>query len=236
MQLAYDTYKIGREYEGSTETIISIEKFAAQQPMLVWLDPVGDYLVFLASDYAPLVECGKPVIYLYPTAPLSVNVQVEAAITTSEPTYNQGWNVWAKPSGQLTTASGEQFNSLFWEGKGKGVYPEITKGRVVARINVAEELSQDLTALGLNDTEIADFLEFWLPRMPNSKYIRLTWLQTKEMNALAPLHITPQPDTIIRVFLDFAGQDTATTNLPLQKLTTIPRRGFTVVEWGGLLE
>ena len=82
---------------------------------------------------------------------------------------------------------------------------------------------------------IKDFLEFWMPRMPTTSYVRLSWLNTEQMNQLAPLHITPRPDTMIRVFLDFSGQATADTTLTPQTLTSIPRDGFTVIEWGGLL-
>ncbi len=54
------------------------------------------------------------------------------------------------------------------------------------------------------------------------------------MDELAPLTITPKPDTIIRLLMDFK---------PLQKpisvegynIKTPERKGFTVVEWGGVL-
>ena len=55
------------------------------------------------------------------------------------------------------------------------------------------------------------------------------------MNDLAPLSISPKPDTVKRVFLDFAGQNTPATDLAPQQLKGFMRTGFTVVEWGGLL-
>ena len=71
--------------------------------------------------------------------------------------------------------------------------------------------------------------------MPKTAYIRLTWLDTADMERLAPLAISPRPDTVARVFLDFAGQETAATDLAPQQLKGFLRTGFTVVEWGGLL-
>jgi len=71
--------------------------------------------------------------------------------------------------------------------------------------------------------------------MPATPYIRLSWLGTEEMNQLAPLHIFPKPNTLIRIFLDFAGQNTPEANIKPQNLSGISREGFTVVEWGGLL-
>ena len=77
-------------------------------------------------------------------------------------------------------------------------------------------------------------MDFWTDKLPASPYVRLTWLGTQDMNQLAPLSVVPAPDTTIRIFLDFAGLDQPIKLIP-QKLTSVPRRGFTLVEWGGLL-
>ena len=70
--------------------------------------------------------------------------------------------------------------------------------------------------------------------MPSTPYVRLTWFGTQQLNALAPLYVTPKPDTMIRIFLDFEGLKNPTQIKP-QTLSAIPRKGFTLVEWGGLL-
>ena len=88
--------------------------------------------------------------------------------------------------------------------------------------------------MGLNAKEIADFRDFWLAKMPTTPYTRLTWLTTGEMNTLAPLAVSPKPDTMIRVFLDFAGLSSK-ENISPQILPHYDRNGFTLVEWGGLL-
>lgn len=64
--------------------------------------------------------------------------------------------------------------------------------------------------------------------------MRLSWLGTNELERLAPLYISPAPDTRIRVFLDMEGLETYQEMTP-QTLTSQPRVGFTVVEWGGLV-
>ena len=106
---------------------------------------------------------------------------------------------------------------------------------MVPKVQAELAIKSDLVKQGLTASEIKDFMEFWQPHLPNSRYVRLSWLNTEQMNQLAPLQITPKPDTLIRVFLDFAGQTTAKTNLTSQTLTSVPRDGFTVIEWGGLL-
>lgn len=230
LQVAYDGYNIGWD-----DNAVSFDDFVAQQPIVLWQDGVGAYLGFLDKTFSANVECGKPVVYLYPTKPTNVTVQVGADMTKSEPAYGNGWSVFAQPNGQLTTTDGQLWNSLYWEGKGHGAYPVIDRGRVVERANIEAELRHDLVALGLNAQESNDFLAFWLPRMPNTKYVRLTWLGTREMDTLAPLTISPKPDSVIRVFLDFSGQDSPDTNLQPQHLGAPARAGFTVVEWGGVL-
>ena len=47
-----------------------------------------------------------------------------------------------------------------------------------------------------------------------------------------PLEITPVPDTVIRVVMEWKGLNKY-VEIPQQKLTTPQRNGFTVVEWGG---
>ncbi len=70
--------------------------------------------------------------------------------------------------------------------------------------------------------------------MQGSPYYFVTFLGTSEMNKIAPLTISPKPDTVIRILMDFS---------PLAKpikvdgynIKTPARNGFTVVEWGGVL-
>ncbi|PIW36314.1 MAG: hypothetical protein COW24_05915, partial [Candidatus Kerfeldbacteria bacterium CG15_BIG_FIL_POST_REV_8_21_14_020_45_12] len=230
LKSAYKTYAMGRLDEAMT-----YEEFVSKDPLLVWKSQSGDYVAFLDNSYAPLVECGKPVIYLYPDKTTRIDVHVGADVTLSEPEYNNGWEVVAKPNGVLHLAGGQIAPNLYWEGTGYGEYPKITTGRVVAAENIAQELRSDLLAQGLVGREVEDFMEFWLPRMPETPYIRLSWFTTEQMNQLAPLRVVPQPKTVKRVFLDFSGQDSADTNLLPQQLTSFSRDGYTLVEWGGLL-
>lgn len=205
-----------------------------KHPVIAFKDALGRVILYNNTTYGPNVECGKPVIYLYPQTPTNVNLVVGANIRISEPPYDNGWTVRANPDGSLITSDGAHYGSLFWEGLGHGVYPEIKSGFIVAQDEVEQTLRAHLARLGLNEKESAEFLEFWLPRMPNTPYIRLSWFGTREMNALAPLTITPKPDTVIRIFLDFEGLEQSLAIEP-QRLTSVPRKGFTVVEWGGIL-
>jgi len=224
----YTFYKIGRETKA-----VTIDEFLAKNPVTVWKDSFGDYNLYLNTNYGALAECGKPVVYLYPTKTTEVTVKVGADITKSEPAYNNGWTATAKPNGQLIVI-GKTFPYLFWEGQGNGAYPSIDSGFIIKKEDVASTLKDHLAKLGLNAKESADFMEFWLPKMPTTPFVRLTWFGTEQMNRLAPLSVTPKPDTTIRIFLDFKGLNSSYDIKP-QTLVAKKRVGFTVVEWGGLL-
>jgi len=215
---------------------ISYEQFAKSRPAFFWYDPFGRLVKFQNNKFIPQAECGKPVIYLYPqtTTKVSVKLDPQGGFTASEPSYGTGWNVLAQPNGQLTEIStGKSYPYLFWEGRG-AVYQQPKKGFVVSQNQVETFLREKLTALGLNQKEIADFIDFWLPRMQGAPYYFVTFLGNSAMNAIAPLSVNPKPDTVIRVLMDFSPLEK-----PVQvegyQINTPLRKGFTVVEWGGVL-
>ncbi len=216
---------------------ISYTDFIATKPLLFWVDPFGRLIKLRANKFLPAAECGKPVIYLYPekTTRVQVNVAPQGGLTYSDPAYGNGWHVIADPNGSLTeVSSGKTYPYLFWEGRG-GLYQTPKRGFVVAKAEVETTLREKLGILGLNAKETADFLEFWLPRMQAKPYYFITFLGTSQMNVLAPLTISPRPDTVFRILMDFTPLDAPITveTLPLGK--TPERKGFTVVEWGGVI-
>lgn len=212
---------------------ITIADVVSKKGVVYWVDDYGTTQAYLRDDFQPAVECGKPVVYLYPTKTMPVSVKVGAQVRLSEPTYGDGWQTIAHPNGQLEVA-GKTYPNLFWEGKGNGIYPAINVGQVVARAAAESTIKANLTEMGLTAKETGDFLGFWAPKLPTTPYVRLTWLTNRELDRLAPLTIIPKPDSVIRVFLDFAGLD-APVQLPAQRLPHFERNGFTAVEWGGLL-
>ncbi len=230
----YNLYKTTNESSPDGNPV-DLDVFNNQPNHFIIQDFTGDWQIFINQRYAPLAECGKPVIYLYPEQDSQIQVQVSADITHSEPTYpSQGWLVTAKPSGELIYQN-QSYPYLFWEGIGHGFYPDYRhRGTLVAQKDLIATLYHQLSQLGLNQQESADFMEFWQPKLPQTSYVRLTWLGTKDMDKLAPLTINPKPDTSIRIFLEFEGYDKPVKLIP-QTLSAPKRNGFTLVEWGGLL-
>ncbi len=245
----------------------TFEEYVAQNPLLLFKDPFDRLILAGESDFIVQGECGKPVIYLYPSTETPVNVKflAQMQLTTDIPRYveNLGWNVLAKPNGELSDLQTEytdcdifdkphtgseyakeacktnNYPYLYWSGNRIGAeYPEIDKGWIVAKADLNKFLNSKLDEIGLNQTEKSDMLEYWIPYLSDKpgEYFRISFLQTKEMNALAPMQITPRPDKVFRIFLDWDNYNSKPDfEIQPQKLETLKNRdGFTVVEWGGL--
>jgi hypothetical protein len=214
---------------------LSATQFQADHAVMVAKNALGQYVIYERQDFVTAGGCGKPVIYLYPQQPTTVSIKIGADVTASDPAYTQnGWQDITALPGSTLTYQGQTYNSLFWEGLGLGPYPAIDSGTVVPRAKLVSTIRQQLQAQGLTTQETDDFLAYWQPKLPTTPYTRLTWLDTAQMNALAPLQVTPKPTTTLRVFLDFQGLYQPIAIKP-QTLHTTPRIGFTLVEWGGLL-
>ena len=68
--------------------------------------------------------------------------------------------------------------------------------------------------------------------MEGNKYNIISF-QTKAYTDHAKLNISPNPDTMIRVFMAYKASDTF-EEMKEEKIDITPARsGFTVVEWGG---
>ena len=174
----------------------------------------------------------KPVIYLYPEQETEVVVQLDydGTLVCTYPEYNNGWKVVAQPDGTLCDESGKTYSYLFWEGDADATY-DFTKGFVVKGSETAEFLEGKLEQIGLNAKEANEFIVYWLPRMQENKYNLITF-QTEAYTDVAKLHITPEPDSVLRVFMAYKELEKP---IEIEEPTIAPfeRKGFTVVEWGG---
>lgn len=193
-------------------------------------------LSLCACREAPREElvADKPVIYLYPEAETDVHVEVEpdGSLATTYPAYGIGWDITAAPDGSLTDAEGNRYPYLFWEGTIRSEY-DFSEGFCVKREDSAAFLENALPKLGLSEPEMREFIVYWLPILEASPY-NLISFQTDAYTDHACLQITPEPDTVIRVFMAFRQLQSPVEIAP-QTLTAPERTGFTVVEWGGSL-
>ncbi|MFZ2206740.1 MAG: hypothetical protein WA061_01170 [Microgenomates group bacterium] len=242
----------------------TFESYVAKHPLLFFKDAWGRWGVLGEYDIQLMGGCGKPVVYLYPEKPTNIHLSFTTPISldTNIPAYKNGWFVQAAPNGTLTdlqpqytdcdeidiTKFGSEYalnackdNSypyIYWSGKSlTHSYPTIDGGWVISKNQISLFLSDKLAQMGLNEKEIRDMTEYWVPEMnkKNTPYYRISFIQTKEMNDFIPMDVNPKPDSIIRVFLDYKALNTKPIQeLKPQNLVRFERKGFTLVEWGGL--
>lgn len=208
-----------------------------QHPYFYFQDSFDRWVEFMSNELVPPVECGKPVIYLYPekTTNMSVFVKPRGGFSYTEPAYNDGWNVTAYPDGHLVNrADGISYPYLFWEGRG-GLYTAPESYWVVAKSDVESFLRDTLYKMNLTQNESDDFIEFWLPRMQGAPYYKIGFHDTRVMDALAPLSLSVKPDNVFRILMDYAELQTTGSSKPPARLPRANRDGFEVIEWGGVL-
>lgn len=185
------------------------------------------------SDWSETHRRDKPLIYLYPTHETEVSVKLGKPenLTTTYPKYEDGWVVTAKPDGTLSDAAGRTYYGLYWEGKDAEVNIS-SEGFVVKKQDTIAFLEEKLSILGLTEREANEFIIYWLPKLEENPYNYIRFETKSKIDAAMPLEITPQPDSIIRIMIDFKGLEAPIEVTP-QDLQTPQREGFTVVEWGG---
>ena len=174
----------------------------------------------------------KPVIYLYPETETRVTVKLDlpGELTCAYPAYDGGWTVTAAPDGTLTDEHGRTYNYLYWEGEVANGF-DFSKGFCVAGSDTAAFLEDALDRLGLTRREANEFLVYWLPRMQDNPY-NLIAFQQEAYTESAKLTVSPQPDSVLRVFMAWKPL-ARPVDVPAQTLPGFERRGFTLVEWGG---
>ena len=185
------------------------------------------------TEEKPLPETpAKPVIYLYPeeTTRVTVDLAFNGKLTCTYPAYENGWRVTAAPDGTLTDDTGQTYNYLYWEGEGPADY-DFSRGFCIPGADTAAFLSDALSRLGLTRREANEFIVYWLPQMEQNPYNLITF-QQEAYTETAPLPVTPQPDSILRVFMAWTPLSEPIAIAP-QALPAFERHGFTLVEWGG---
>jgi hypothetical protein len=194
---------------------------------------------------------------------VSVSFAKPMEITYSIPTYQSDWYVQAQPDGTLmdlvpeltdctaidTNKPGSEYAKsacetneypyLYWAGNRIGmsypVNPHI--GWIVSYDEIPWFLDTTLNAIGFTEKEKEDFLSYWVPVLleKDAPWYHIRFLQTSDMNMFIPMLIRPTPDRYYRLFLDWRPlADKPAIPVAPQQLDTIVRKGFTVVEWGGL--
>lgn len=182
----------------------------------------------------------KPVIYLYPESKTSVSVKaspIKGSITISDPPYGNGWEVVADSNSSIV-ANNATYPYLYYETEVAG-YKIPEEGFVFETPRIGKELGKIVSDLGLNQKETNEFVAYWEERFGkevNKKYMFVGIIPEEEINRVVPLNISPKPKTLLRVRLYFKPLDAKLTPVKPFIQAVSQRLGFTVVEWGGILD
>ncbi len=178
---------------------------------------------------------GKPVIYLYPEKETDVHVELElteSELYTTYPKYNGGWDVTAFPDGMLLNkADGSRHRYLFWDSVNCRTRFDYSRGFCVAGSDTERFLKEKLTYMGLNESEMNEFIIYWLPKLEHNAY-NLIAFQGDAYTDSVKMTITPEPDSECRIFMAYVPLE-APVEIEPQQLEPFERKGFAVVEWGG---
>ena len=189
---------------------------------------------FLQDSKFDVIEY-KPIIYLYPTEEKQVSVQLgyKEKIICSYPKYTTGWNVIAQPNGDLKDIdTNKNLYSLYYESDNVVKFKIEKDGFIIKGEDSAEFLEEKLKILGLTDRETEEFIIYWLPKLEANKYNYIRFATREEIDANMPLTITPEPDTTIRILMEYKGLENP-IEVEEQSLEKTERKGFVAVEWGG---
>ena len=239
----YDKYKLNypviegmRWGEDKNLTFKNYENFTTQYPVLFFEDEFGRLIRLTKKEFVIPFAC-EPVIYLYPENESLIEVSIDTQsvkLLGADPNYENGWKVMAKPNGELKPVeSSNTYPHLFWEGTLKYL-PERKDGFVISKDDITKKFYEILPKLGLNSQETNDFVKAWSPNLADAPYYFVTFHNTDTINTYMPLTVNPQPQTSIRILLDYKPLNSVIDVAPFKYPSVPERQGFTLVEWGGI--
>lgn len=188
--------------------------------------------VCLNCDDAPSYPVKKPAIYLYPpkTAMINVHLHIKGTLTKTIPEYKDGWSVLVHPDGKINGG----YDYLFYEANLSTIaLPK--EGWVVDYQGLEGWFETHLGKLGLNAHEKEQFKAYWLKELTPSPYYKIQLLDKEFLSETMGVEVHPKPDTVIRLNFYFTPlKQWETLVIPTTKIPL--RKGFTLVEWGGIID
>ncbi len=186
-------------------------------------------------------------------------------IDTNIPRYakNKGWKVLANPDGTLNDYQVEYTNCkdfignefgfeyakkaclnntypyIYWDGMQIAKpLPTSKRGWLIKKEDIQDFLSEKLEELKFNQKERYDFLKYWVTILTNNqaKSYFIYFIQNEAVDRYLPMKVSPKLDSSNRLYMIAKEiKSDISLNIKPQKLESIRRKGFTLVEWGGVL-
>ncbi|MBR5090505.1 MAG: hypothetical protein IK093_13835, partial [Ruminiclostridium sp.] len=186
-----------------------------------------------ATATANGINVYKPNIYLYPEeeTPFTATFGTPELLTVTDPDYGEGWSGTAMPDGTLYIGE-DEYGFLFYESLTRPELYQYSEGYLIPADDRESTFRAILSGYGLNETEINDFCEFWCEKLDEGADYAMYPQTCEYVDEAMPLAVTPEPDTVFRIWFAFVKDDTPASEA---KPETFERNGFTAVEWGGFV-
>ena len=194
------------------------------------------WLIWPSIQHSIDQQWKKPIIYIYPEKDMDITIKLgsDDLLTHTYPKYDNEWNEHVDTTGNIYDyKTNRNYYALYWEGK-DNTKLDMSEGFVVKGEDTTKFLEEKLEQLGLNEKEIEEFIIYWLPKLEDNKYNFIRFRTNDEINNYMPIEFSEEPDTLIRVMVDFKPLDKK-IKVKEQKLEETERKGFTIVEWGARL-
>lgn len=182
------------------------------------------------EKYTEVVK--KPALYLYPEQEMTVEVRLgpKGRITRTIPPYREKWNVRVQKNGRIE----RRYRYLFYEAELSTPVALPEEGWCTSRKELRRWMDVHLKRLGLNREEAKDFRAYWLKNLSGSRYWVIRLVRPEVVEDQLGLHIQPRPRSLLRIVLHFSPSDRM-VKLREPETGKFERKGFTVVEWGGVV-
>ncbi len=225
-------YRIEDIFPGTYDAVCRSDYFEPCYNLDIHLAAAEErHLNFAMREY---MEVEKPNIYLYPETETEITVRLDfpagGGITASDPTYGDGWTVSATSEGRI---DGE-YDYLFYEAQ---VPPDwqFDRAWVIQQRQMEIFFKENLANHGFDEREIADFIEYWVPRLADFPFYVIYPQYAEEIEPLVGLAIVPEPDSLLRLYYFISGVDLVERYVPEPDIPSFNRSGFTACEWGVVL-
>lgn len=181
------------------------------------------------------ISVDKPVIYF--SSPIDqafeLAVQPKGDFTFTYPLLENAWKGTVLKTGGIEIQS-TIYPYLFWESNQAYQFRPSTNGFDVRKEQVVAFLEEKLNELGFTETEKTDFITYWGPKMTQHDRVFVQFETGSTCDNYASLNCTPAPNHINRVYVSFCPwNDIMSEFVKPTHFETLPRDGFTLLEWGG---
>ena len=177
----------------------------------------------------------KPNIYLYPEETTNISVVFDSPelLLTVIPDYNTGWYATVDPNSNMIV-DGKEYGYLFYESMTGDYNMQKEYGFKVPVQGRKAFFEYIANYYGFNKQETEDFVTFWCSRLDPKKEYAMYPQLTESIDTYMAVKITPQPESIFRIWFLFYEYDNSQT-MGTPKQVIAERKGYTMVEWGGIV-